>query len=390
MKNFVLLKKGKEKSLKNFHPWIFSGAIESLPEFENGEILPVLSFEKEFLGHAYFNKNSSIIGRMVNFSQENPIDSILKNLSNAIDLRKKFFDNSTTNAYRLINAEGDFLPGLVVDKYDKILVFQITTLGIEKLKPTILDFFIKNLKPDTIYEKSNSPARAEEDLAAYENVLYGKKPEKIFIKENGYGFKINLQTAQKTGFFLDQKDSRQLIKNLSLNKNVLNCFGYTGAFSVYALHGGAKKVTTVDLSKTALSEAEENLSLNGFDKTKNPCVCANVFDFLRTLNAFEYEIIILDPPAFCKKSKDVIEACRAYKDINRLAIKNIAPGGILLTCSCSHFVNEELFQKVIFQAAAEAKRNVQIIQKHHLAYDHPINIYHPESAYLKSFVLYVL
>lgn len=386
-KNIVILHKNKEKPIKNHHHWIFSGAIKQLPEFKDGTILPVYSSENEFLGRAYFNKRSSITGRMLSFDNT-PVDEAIENcIHNAIEYRNKFFDEKTT-AYRLINGEGDYLPGLIVDKYNDVLVIQISTLGMEKLKTFITDILVRELSPQSIYEKSVLLSRKEEGLSDFEGVLYGKLPKIIKILENGIYFLIDLAHSQKTGFFLDQRQTRKLVATISKDKKVLNCFSYTGAFSIYALRGGAKQVDSVDESEAAIELAKENFKLNGLDPNANNFYVADVFQFLRQ-NKLQYDFIILDPPAFAKKKTEVIQACRGYKDINRIAIQKILPKGFLLTSSCSFFVDEALFQKVLFQAAKEAKRNVRIIQKHHLAYDHPINIYHPETDYLKSFLLYV-
>ena len=384
----VILKFGKDKAIKNHHHWIFSGAVERLPEFDDGDILNVYSAQNEFLGRGYFNKKSGIIGRMLTFD-DTPIDLALENkIESAIKLRKELFDEKVTNAYRLINGEGDFFPGLIIDKYDDILVVQCGTLGIEKLKPQILEILKTKLKPKCIYEKSNLPARKEEGLDSFEGLLAGKMTDNVTILENGYKFIVELKESQKTGFYLDQRSNRKLIGDLSAGKKVLNCFGYTGAFSVYAAKGGAKNVDTVDASEKAIVLAEKNFKLNKIDTEKNNFIIGDVFEYLRN-EKLDYNLVILDPPAFAKRKSDIDQACRGYKDINRLVLKKIPAQSFVLTCSCSYFVDEILFQKVIFQAAAEAGRNVRIIQKHHLSPDHPINIYQPESEYLKSLLLYV-
>jgi 23S rRNA (cytosine1962-C5)-methyltransferase len=384
----VVLHKGKDKAIKNHHHWIFSGAVKSLPaNFENGDILPVQSFEGELLGYAYFNEQCSIMGRMVSFDATSPEEAIEKNIESAISLRKQFLEKKT-NAYRLINGEGDSVPGLIVDRYADILVIQIATLGIEKLKPLIISLLVKKFSPRSIHEKSNLPSRREEGLPDFEGFLYGERIEIVEIVEDGIRFYVDLIHSQKTGFFLDQREMRKLVGSLAAQKKVLNCFSYTGGFSVYALKGGAIQVDSVDTSEMAIELAKENLKVNGFDIHMHRFYAEDVFEFLRK-RELSYDFIILDPPAFAKKKADVAQACRGYKDINRLALSKILPQGLLLTFSCSFHVDEALFQKVIFQAAQEARRKVRIIQKHHLAYDHPINIYHPESDYLKGFLLYV-
>jgi 23S rRNA (cytosine1962-C5)-methyltransferase len=383
----VILKKNRDKPIRQRHHWIFSGAVQSLPDFEDGDILPVTSSEGEFLGSAYFNRKSAIIGRMVCFDKTPPLKSIEQRLLSAIALRRDLVEPAST-AQRLVNGEGDGLPGLVVDRYGDVLVIQVATLGMEKLKSVILGHLIRALSPRSIHERSDLPTRREEGLPEFEGHLYGEDVENVEIQEHGLRFLVEFRGSQKTGFYLDLRELRKLVRSLAEGLRVLNCFCYTGGFSVAALAGRAASVDSIDSSESAISLAKRNLSLNGFFGGENRLVVADVFEFLRREVAL-YDFIILDPPAFAKKKTDIIPACRGYKDINRLALKKIGPQGLLLTLSCSRFVDESLFQQVVFQAAAEAGREVRIIQKHRLAYDHPINVYHPESEYLKGFLLYV-
>lgn len=378
----VRLKAGKEKPILNRHHWIFSGAVASLPPHEPGEILAVESDGGKPLGFAYFNKKSSILGRMVSFGEPS-LEAIEKALLNAIKLRKSLF-NSETTAYRLINGEGDCLPGLIADWYAGTLVIQISTLGMECLRHFVLEILERELKPVAILEKSLVPSRKEEGLEPIQRVLKGDvKP--VEVLEHGLKFIVDPIGGQKTGFFLDQREMRQFVRENSQNKRVLNCFSYTGGFTAYALAGGAIIADSVDISKEALALAKENCLLNGF---KGEIFCEDVFEFLRK-GELAYDLVILDPPAFAKRAKDVVSACRGYKDINRMALQNMPKGSILITCSCSYFVDEKLFQQVIFQAASEANRAVRIIGKHRQAFDHPINLFHPEGSYLKTLVLYI-
>ncbi|MCL5018934.1 MAG: class I SAM-dependent rRNA methyltransferase [Patescibacteria group bacterium] len=386
-KSSVVLKAGKEKAIKNRHHWIFSGAVKHLPDFEKGAILPVFSADGELLGSAYFNKKTSITGRMLTFDSVSPLQAIENNIQEAITFRQELFDRNSTNAYRLINGEGDMLPGLIVDVYNNVLVLQIATLGMERLKSTIVELLLKKTSSHCIYEKSEMPSRYEEGLKDCKGMLFGSLPDRLIITENNLQFIVDIEHGQKTGFFLDQRENRKLVHSLSNNKRVLNCFSYTGGFTVYAAHGGATLVDSVDSSEQALEFAKSNCSLNHL-KTNLNFYADDVFSFLRT-NDLAYDFVILDPPAFAKKKDDVIKACRGYKDINRLVLQKIPHRSFLLTCSCSYYVDEQLFQKVVFQAALEAGRTVRIIQKHHLAFDHPINIYHPEGNYLKSLLLYI-
>lgn len=384
----AILKPGKEKALRNHHHWIFSGAIQELPSFEDGDCLRVHASNGEFLGIAYFNKQAKIIGRMIAFEEILPLEAVKKNLERALVLRSFLFPGQETNSYRLVNGEGDLLPGLIVDRYGDYLVVQVSTLGMEKFLPSIVEWLKQKLAPRGIYEKSSLPSRKEEGLREKEGSLAGEIPDEIEILENGLRFNISIKEGQKTGFFLDHREMRQMVRTLSEGKRVLNCFSYTGGFSVYAAKGGAIHVDSVDISKNAMELAAKNIRLNGSSEKAFGFYPADVFQFLRE-NELNYDLVILDPPAFAKKQKDIVPACRGYKDINRVAMQKMPAGSLLLTSSCSYHVDEELFQKVIFQAAVEARRVVKILSRHRLAADHPINICHPETDYLKSLLLYV-
>jgi len=383
----IVLKPGRDKAIKNKHHWIFSGAVSYISEFNNGEILPVYSSSGELLGHAYCNQKTSILGRMLSFGEIDPVKELENNLVSAIGMRESLFNEKVTNCYRLVNSEGDNIPGLIIDKYDQVLVIQSATAGIDLLKQQIIDFLVKKLKPVAIYEKSDLSSRREEGLTMSEGLLFGKETKSVEVIENDIKFVVDLVNSQKTGFFLDQREMRVWVGELAKNKTVLNCFAYTGGFSLYAVKGGAKQVDTVDISTEAVKRAEENFALNGF-RGQFGFIVDDVFEFLRA-KELNYDLIILDPPAFAKKKNDIIKACRGYKDINRLTLQKMPAGSILVTSSCSYHVDEKLFQTVVFQAAVEANRKVRIIGRHHLAPDHPINIFHPEGEYLKSLVLYV-
>ncbi len=385
----IVLKQGKEKPILNRHHWIFSGAIHSLPEFSDGECLPVYSFQDELLGVGYFNRKAQIIGRMLSFGSSTPQEVIRDHLAKALALRSRFIDPKKTNAYRLVNGEGDLLPGLIIDCYDDVVVMQIGTLGMSQLRSVIVKWLVDVLKPRSIYEKSLLPSRRDEGLHDEQGALFGPVPaEGIEIKENGLKFFVTILHGQKTGFFLDQREMRQQTREIATGKKVLNCFAYTGGFSVYAAAGGAVSVDSVDISASAIKLAEQNMAMNGFTDRPHRFIVADAFEFLRK-EPLDYDLVILDPPAFAKKQKDVEQACRGYKDINRLAIQKMPPGSLLLTSSCSYHVDEVLFQTVVFQASVEARRVVKIIGRHHIASDHPINICHPESNYLKSMLLYI-
>jgi 23S rRNA (cytosine1962-C5)-methyltransferase len=382
----VILKEGREKSVLQRHPWIFSGAIYSLPQVSPGTILPVYSACGRFLAQAYFHPTNSIAGRIVSF-EDIAIESALeRHMRKAIALRKTFIDRSHTNAFRLINAEGDGLPGLVVDCYHDVLVIQITTCGMELLRQTIISLLISLLAPRSIYEKSLSFARKQEGLPDREGVIYGEDLSEVSVLENGMQFLVSLTKGQKTGLFLDQRERRLEIERLAKNRKVLNCFSYTGGFSLFALRGGAELVHSVDSCPDATQAAEDNVALNGF--SRHTSFTQDAFTYLKNYTV-DYDLIILDPPAFAKKRGDITSACHGYKAINRLVMEKAKPGTLLLSCSCSYYIDTKLFQSLLFQSAHEANREVKILTPHLQAFDHPISLFHPEGDYLKSFLLYI-
>ena len=383
----VILHKGKDKAVRNRHHWIFSGAVRSLPEFENGGILPVRAADGEFLGRAYFNRHCSILGRMLSFDDRPPLEALRENIERAVAMRTSFFDASTT-AVRLINGEGDGIPGLIADRYGDVLVVQVSTLGMDRLKPFVLDVLAKATGARSIYERSNLPSRREEGLPMFEGLLAGDPVGTVEVLENGLRFRVDIVQSQKTGLYLDQRENRRLVRSWAAGRRVLNAFSYTGGFSVFALAGGAASADSVDISERAIGLARENCALNGFMAENVRFHVADVFDFIRD-DALDYDLVILDPPAFAKKRSEVVPACRGYKDIHRIVFQKVPQPSLVLTFSCSFFVDETLFRQVLFQAASEAARKVRILQRHHQAYDHPVNIYHPETEYLKGFLLYV-
>lgn len=388
MNKRVILKEGKEKSLNQRHPWIFSGAVASMPTCDPGEILPVYSSQGTFLAKAYFHPDQSLMGRVLSF-QDEEISEVIKNrILDALILRSKLIHPKETNAYRLVHAEADGLPGLIVDNYNGYLVIQIQTYGMEKLRKTIVDILQQMLSPKAIYEKSLSHARIAEGLSPVEQLLSGKLPSEIEILENNLKFIVSVQLGQKTGFFIDQRNMRSLVQKLSSDRNVLNCFSYTGGFAIYALHGGAKKVTSIDSCKVACQFAEKNTLLNGFSIDQHNILNVEAFDYLKN-QPIEEDFVILDPPAFAKKRDALENAIKGYRNLNALALSKMPPRSFLLTCSCSYYMDEKNFQKTLFQAAQASGRFVQIIQKHSQGFDHPISLYHPEGEYLKSFLLFV-
>ncbi len=389
-KEAVLLKPGREKPLLQKHPWIFSGAISSFPSsFKEGALFPVCSAEGRMLATAYFNKRCSLTGRVVAFGQTDPLSSIQENLTRAVAKRKQWFSGQKTDAFRLVHGEADGLPGLIVDQYRDLLVLQSSTLGMDQLKSVIVPILQELVRPSAIFEKSTAASRKEEGLPQNLGFLVGgPRPDWEFM-ENGIRFTLDVYRAQKTGFFLDQREMRAFVRELSRDKRVLNGFCYTGGFSLYAALGGAAFVHSVDISAEAIEQVNKHWHLNEMGAYPHQDTVADLFVYLREQACLPYDLVILDPPAFAKKKQDIVSACRGYKEINRQAMQKMPKGSLLLTCSCSYFVEDALFRKVLFQAALEAGRDVQIVGGHRLAFDHPIHLSHPEGSYLKSYLLHI-
>lgn len=390
MSKRVILKPGKEKSLQRKHPWIFSGAVASLPSgITPGELLPVYSDTEEWLALAYFHPGHSLFGRVLSFTPASISDVLTTKMQKAASLREKTVASSSTTGYRLIHAEGDGLPGLVVDRYGDVLVVQITTQGMERLRPLIIENLISLFSPRSIYEKSRGQGRIQEGLKEKEGLIDGSPVDVVEILENDLRFRVSLQHGQKTGFFFDQRDMRSWIATHAKDKKVLNAFAYSGGFSVAALSGGATHVDSVDVCSHAASLAKENIRLNGYEESRHTFYEEDVFDFIETRTLDTYDIIILDPPAFAKKRSDIDNACRGYKQLMRQVMRKAKKETILLTCSCSYHIDEALFQTISAQAASEAERHVRVLAHHHQALDHPYQLAHPEGRYLKSLFLYI-
>ena len=385
------LKKGKERSINNRHPWIFSGAVAKLPNNEEGTIVLVTDFENKQLCYGFLSHKSQIVCRL--FEWDNLSEDVLSDaywvtkIKNAFLLRSTVINKETTNVYRLLHAEGDFFPGIIADVYGEVVVLQILIKGVEKLVPAVKQALIE-IGFKHIYIKAKTSSTVLEDIRTGSAWLEGGVVVPVLVKENNVLFEVDFIDGQKTGFFVDQRDNRELLRTYSKGKNVLNTFCYTGGFSVYAAAGGAIRVDSVDISKDAVALAGENMELNypGFNHNT---IAADCFDYLGEIEKDQYDIIVLDPPAFAKSAKAVANACRGYKQINLKAFRKIKKGGLVFTYSCSQNIDKDLFQKIVFGAAADAHRNVRIIHQMHQPADHPINIYHPEGEYLKGLVLYV-
>ncbi len=395
MKKRVFLKKGRKKSVLMRHPWIFSGAIDRVDRSVNpGDIVDVYDYTGRFLAKGYINPKSQITIRILTWNQDDDpsSDEFLANrLKNAIDMRMNYFDQSVTNAFRLVNSEADFLPGLIVDKYNDTIVIQVLTLGMEMLRDKIIKILIDMLSPKCIYERSDTQIRKKEGLSPKKALIYGDVEDRVEILENGFRFLVDVQNGQKTGFYLDQRDNRKEILNFCKGKKVLNCFAYTGAFSVYALKGGAEQVVNVEFSPSAIELGKEIMKLNFLDE-RSEFVGGDAFEVLRKMKKRKemFDLIILDPPKFAHTQGSIENALRGYKDINLQAMKILNPGGILFTFSCSGAVSIEMFSKTVTWAAMDAKRDVHVIKRLGQPIDHPHLTSFLESEYLKGLVCRVI
>ena len=385
----ITLKKGREASLLRGHPWVFSGAIGAIEGAPTeGDIVLAKDAAGKPLALGFFNSRTDISFRFLTKDCDKiiSVDFWQARLQSACELRQRVI-NKQTDAYRLVNAEGDGFPGLIADVYGSTLIISITTAGMEKQKNHILNNLISQLKPARIYEQSRGRSRMLEGLEGRKGFVYGDNQlAAVQIKENGFFFEVDFIGGQKTGFFLDQRINREMVGALSRDAKVLNCFSYTGAFSVYCAAGGAKKVVSLDSSDAACVTAEQNLRRNGFPPDTHPVIEADVFDYLRKMKE-SYDLIILDPPAFAKNRRDVARASRGYQEINLQAIRHLSPSGILATFSCSNFMEEDLFYKIVQGAARNAGADLQLLSRLDAGPDHPLCFGHPEGRYLKGLLL---
>lgn len=395
----IILKPGREKSLLRRHPWIFSGAIHHMDEepalrqaqgSASGSTVDLLSFNGEFLARAAFSPHSQIRARVWTFDDE-PVDKefFRKKIQSAIRSRDTWHLERDTDATRLIYAESDYLPGLIVDRYTDVLIMQSLTAGSEFWKETIADILVEETSVKNIYERSDADVRELEGLPPITGFLRGTIPEsRITIHEHDLKFFVNFSEGHKTGFYLDQRTNRLRVRELAKDRDVLDCFSYTGGFSAYALSGGAKSVLSVDSSADALELCKENIALNDLSATRHATLEGDVFQLLRKFRdeARSFDMIILDPPKFAPTAAQTEKAARGYKDINLLAFKLLRPGGVLVTFSCSGGVDAGLFQKIVAGAALDAGVDAQIIEHLSQAADHPVSLHFPEGTYLKGLV----
>ena len=387
----IFLKRGKDESLRRFHPWIFSGAIHHISEEpQEGEIVQVFTSENEYIATGHY-QIGSIMVRVLSFENE-PIDQHFyeKKLTIALDVRHRIgVIGGNNNTYRLVHGEGDNLPGLVIDIYGTTAVMQAHSVGmhidreiIAKALKTVMGDALQN-----IFYKSETTLPFKADLGQENGFLLGGDTDDV-ATENGLKFHVDWLRGQKTGFFVDQRDNRSLLERYSKGRKVLNMFCYTGGFSFYAMRGGAELVHSVDSSQKAIDLTNANVALNFPEDKRHEAFAEDAFRFLEKMET-PYDLIILDPPAFAKHKDALRNALKGYTRLNKKAFEKIQPGGILFTFSCSQAVNKDQFRTAVFTAAASAARNVRILHQLHQPADHPINIYHPEGEYLKGLVLYV-
>lgn len=388
----IQLKKGKEESLKRFHPWIFSGAILRMDEgIEEGELVKVVTFDREFVAIGHY-QIGSIAVRILSFSDVNIDQEFWRSrLKAALDMRVAIgiADNPTNNTYRLVHGEGDSLPGLIIDCYGKTAVMQAHSVGMHVERLPICEALrsVMGSRVEHVFYKSETTLPFKAELGQQDGFLYGGSDDNVAV-ENGLKFHVDWLKGQKTGFFVDQRENRSLLEKYAKNRSVLNMFCYTGGFSVYAMRGGAKLVHSVDSSAKAVELTKANVELNFPSDARHAAFCDDAFKYLDAHDA-QYDLVVLDPPAFAKHRAALRNALKGYTRLNVKGLERIKPGGILFTFSCSQVVTKENFRNAVFTAAAQSRRKVRILHQLHQPADHPINIYHPEGEYLKGLVLYV-
>ena len=388
----LILKKDREQSVRRFHPWIFSGAVRQMEdEIQEGDVVDVYSHEGEFLATGHYQAGSIAV-RILSFepcSIDHTFwcDRIARSWQKRVALG--LAGSPSTDVFRLVHGEGDGLPGLVADYYSGHVVIQLHSAGMYRMKQMILDALQQVIghRLRSVYDKSSSTLPYKAGLDQKDGYLAGSH-EHVMVRENNLSFIIDCETGQKTGFYIDQRDNRMLLSSYAGGRKVLNLFGYTGGFSVYALKGGAALVHTVDTSEKAIQLAEGNVRLNAGDDAPHRGFVADCFDFLQR-SPEPYDLMILDPPAFAKHGKVLSQALKGYRRLNAMALEKIAPGGIIFTFSCSQVVSRDDFRRAVFTSATLAGRNVSVIHTLGQPPDHPVNIYHPEGEYLKGLVLLV-
>lgn len=393
----IILRKGREESLRRFHPWVFSGAVAEIQgDPSEGDVVAIYASDGSFLAYGHY-QIGSIAVRVLSFD-----DSAVRPdfwevmLSKALNVRLAcgLHSNEATDCYRLVHGEGDNLPGLIIDYYGGVCVMQAHSVGMFRAKKQITEALKKiygnSLK--AVYDKSSGTAPYKAGLELVDGYMYRSEDfsdDEQIVQENGHKFIVNWTEGQKTGFFLDQRENRALVGSLAKGRNVLNLFCYTGGFSIYALAAGAVHVDSVDSSRKAMMMVDRNVELNGFDQSLHTSLCCDAIDYLKGVPEGKYDLMIVDPPAFAKHRGALKNALRAYQRLNAAAISKVASGGFVFTYSCSQVVDKEAFALAVFSAAAQAGRRVRILDRLNQPCDHSVNIYHPEGEYLKGLLLYV-
>ena len=393
----VILKRGREESLRRFHPWVFSGAIAEVQGNPlEGDVVSVHASDGDFLAYGHY-QIGSIAVRVLSFDESALRADFWEDmLARALEVRVAcgLHGSADANCYRLVHGEGDNLPGLIIDYYDGVCVLQAHSVGMFRAKKQICDALraVYGTELKAVYDKSSGTAPFKAGLELIDGYLYRREDfhaNELAVLENGQKFLVNWTEGQKTGFFLDQRDNRALVGSVARGRNVLNLFCYTGGFSIYALANGAEHVDSVDSSKKAMMMVDRNVELNGFEPSRHTSLCCDAIDYLREVPVGKYDLMIVDPPAFAKHRGSLKNALRAYQRLNAAAISKVAPGGFVFTYSCSQVVDKEAFALAVFSAAAQAGRRVRILDRLNQPCDHSVNIYHPEGEYLKGLLLYV-
>ncbi len=386
----IRLKKGKEKAVRQLHPWVFSGAIEAFKGNPlDGEIVRLCDHEEKFMAYGFYNSQSRVAVRLLEWNEEIEIDeSWWRNkIKKSVNLRADLLSSNETDTCRLIFSEADFLPGLIVDKYGDFLSVQLLTSGIENIKDIVLHELQNLLKPAGIFDRSDTSSRSHEGLEGSFGKLYGvDPPEFVTIKENGIRYDVNIAEGQKSGFYCDQRDNRKLVAQYAKNKRILDCFCYSGGFTLNALQGGASEVVSVDSSALALETLKQNIVLNGMEAKQHVAIQSDVNKQLRIFKEQnqKFDFIILDPPKYAPSRAALTKAARAYKDLNRLAMGLLNEDGLLATFSCSGAVDISTFKQILAWAALDAGKEVQFIRQFTQPEDHPIRSSFPEGEYLKG------
>lgn len=388
---YIILKKNKEQRVLTGHPWVYQGEVNKIKgAFTDGDIAGVKDYKERFLGQGFINRNSQILVRLITDRKET-VDKVFfkKKIESAVEYRNKFVVD--TDAKRIIFSEGDFLPGLIVDYYNGHIVIQALTLGMDKRKDIIVEILKEVFSPNGIYERDDVPVRGLEGLGQKKGLLYGDNKTEILCRINGIEFIIDIENGQKTGFYLDQRENYNILRDLVKDKTILDCFCYSGGFGITAACFGAGKILGIDISDSAIELAKRNANINNVTD-----ICSwdvgNVFDILKekTKNKESYGMVILDPPSFTKAKDSIPSAIRGYKEINLRALRLIQEGGYLITCCCSHHISRNLFMGVVIDAAKDAEKRLRLVEYRTQSRDHPILPAVPETEYLKCFILQVL